>query len=161
MRQNLGSLDQFVSLTLHQRVIRRDVGLALGAVDQQCFNPPRRPWIQLHGGGKAGATHAGNARRPHLLHQRGGVQTSPVGRTGEGQPLILTIGFDHNALVFKSGCVGDGPGFDRRDNAGRWGVHRHTHNALCRGNRLAPEYTLTNAHDWLSRHAKVLAQRQH
>jgi hypothetical protein len=57
--------------------------------------------------------------------------------------------------------VGDGPRFDRRHNAGRRGVDRHTHHALSLGDGLSPKYTVTYVHDRLSRHAKVLAQRQH
>ena len=73
MRQDLSSLDQLVCLTLHQRVIGGDVGLALGAVDQQRLNRSCRPRTQFYCGGKAGAAHARNAGSPHPPHQRGGV----------------------------------------------------------------------------------------
>ena len=161
LRQNLGALNEFFCLTLHQCVIGGDVGFTFGAVDQQRLNRSRRPRTQFYSGGKAGAAHARNAGSPHPLHQCGRIKTPPVGDAGEREPVIRSIGLDHNTLVLKPGCVGNGSRFNRRHSARRRSMHRHTHHALRLGDRLPTQHTVPDIHDRLRRHAKVLAQRQH
>ena len=147
MRQNLRTLDQFVCLALHQRVVGSDIRFTLGTVDQQRLYRSRGPRIQFYGGGKSCSAHARNAGCAHVLNQCGGVQRSPVRDTGERQPLILTIGLDHNALILKPGGVGNGARFDRRHGAGGRRMHRHAHDTLCLSDGLPSQYTVSHIHD--------------
>ena len=62
MRQNLRALDEFIGVALHERIVGRDVGFALGPVDQQGMNLSRGPGIQLHRCGEACAPHPRDTR---------------------------------------------------------------------------------------------------
>ena len=147
MRQNLRSLNQFVCLTLHQRVVGRDIGFTLGAVDQERLDRSRGPGIEFYCSGKSCSAHARNAGCTHVLDQRGGVQRSPFRDTGERQPLILTVGLDHDALILKPGRMGNGARFDRCHGARGRRVHRHAHDTLSLGDGLPAEYTVSHIHD--------------
>jgi hypothetical protein len=71
--QNMGEdADPFDNLrraVLHQAVVRRDIGFALGGVNNQRFNFIAAA-AQFAAGGEAGAAEAGNAKLVNTLDQR-------------------------------------------------------------------------------------------
>ena len=93
MSQNLCALNQFISVALHERIVSRDIGLAFGAIDQQCLDISRRPGRELHCCRKPCAAHSRDTRVFYPFHKGNGILSVPIGCPGTGDPLILSVGF--------------------------------------------------------------------
>ena len=102
MSQNLCALDEFFGMALHKRIVGRDVGFALSPVDQQGIDLSCGPGIQLHCCGEPCAPHTRDTRISDPCDQGVGVDCSPVRCALTGNPSILAVGFQDDAMILKT-----------------------------------------------------------
>ena len=100
MGKDLCAFNQLVGLALHERIVGGDIGLALCAINEQRLDGALRARVQFHRRGKARAAHAGNTGFSNPLYQCDGIECTPVVRADSVKATMLTIGLDHNALIF-------------------------------------------------------------
>ncbi len=100
VREDLDSRDQLGRLFTHQQVVGGDVGLALGAIDDQRADRLGRRGAELHCGGKAGAAEAADARLANQFEQGGALELTVIRPRLQLDPFVL-------AIAVYDDCVGE------------------------------------------------------
>ena len=125
--QNVGEdADPFDNLrraVLHQAVVRRDIGFALGGVNDQRFNFIAAA-AQFTAGGEAGAAEAGNAKLVYALNQRFTCAGLVVAPAVAFDPAVFAVGVNDHAHLRQRGWMGGGVRGDSGNGAGGGGVNR-------------------------------------
>ena len=125
--QNVGEdADPFDNLrraVLHQAVVRRDIGFALGGVNDQRFNFIAAA-AQFTAGGEAGAAEAGNAKLVDALNQRFTCAGLVVAPAVAFDPAVFAVGVNDHAHLRQRGWMGGGVRGDSGNGAGGGGVNR-------------------------------------
>ena len=151
--------DQLCCFLAHQQVIGSDVGLALGAVDDQCVDRLGRRCGELHGGREASAAEAADTRLVNHVQQLLGWQLAIVGMRLQFDPLISAITVDDNRRGAHARNMGVGLRADEADGARGGSVQWRTDKGAGLGDQLALEYLLADRDTRLGRRAQMLAER--
>ena len=105
--QDFCTLDDLVCALAHQDVIGGDIGLAFGAINNQCFNMCARLDGQLDRAGKTRAAHTGDPGVSDQVDQRQFVHGLVVRPAAACNPFILAVRRQHDARCEVSGGVCD------------------------------------------------------
>ncbi len=98
VREDLDSRDQLGRLVTHQQVIGGDVGLALGAVDDQRADRLGRRRAELHGGGEASAAEAADAGLANQLEQGRALEFAVIRLRMQVDPFVFAIAVDDDRI---------------------------------------------------------------
>ena len=98
VREDLDAGHQFGRLFAHQQVVSGDVGLALGAVDDQRADRLGRRWAELHSGGEAGAAEAADAGLANQFEQGRALEFTVIRLRMEVDPFVFTIAVDDDRM---------------------------------------------------------------
>ena len=145
-----------VGILKEAAVIRGDIGLTLGAVDEQCVDLVQVLGGQLHRRGEAGAAQTHQAAGPDGVH-KGLVIRHLRGGNG-GVHLLLAVGHDDHSGLGRA--VGGGDGGDLRDRTGDAGVDVRGHKAPGLSDDGAYVHLIALGHSRRRRSADVLAHGQ-
>ena len=118
-----------LGLFTHQAIVAADVGLTLGAIDDQDLDLLAAGG-QFDIGRETGAAQADDAGFMDAAYQ---IQRASVAIVGPRQPLaplIQTIGLQMDAQLTQARGVGDGMGLDAADDAGGRRMDRYLHPRL-------------------------------
>ena len=135
VRENTNALDDLRGAVLHQTIVRGDVRLALGGVDNQGFDLVAAA-LQFVAGREARAAQTGDARLMNAFNQRLAAVAAVVAPAVALNPAIFAIGVDDDAQLREGGRVGNGMRRNRHHGAGGRGMHRQ-HTSASKGQRLA------------------------
>jgi len=98
VREYLDPRDQLGRLFTHQQVIGGDVGLALGAIDDQRADRLGRRGAELHGGGEAGAAEAADAGLANQLEQGWALEFTVIRLRMQVDPFVFAIVVDDDRV---------------------------------------------------------------
>ena len=161
--QNMGKdADPFDNLrraVLHQTVVRRDIGFALGGVNDQRFNFIAAA-AQFTAGGEARAAEAGNAKLVDALNQRFTGAGLIVAPAVAFDPAVFAVGVNDHAHLRQRGRMGSGVRGDSGNGAGGGSVNRQ-HSSPTAGQRLAAQHPVADLDAQFAFGADMLLQRDH
>ena len=155
--QQAGALEDAFGLVPHQAVVATDVGLALGAVDDEGPDADARRGGQLDAAGKGGAPQADDARPADALAQHLRVGSGGERRRQLG-PGVLAVGLDQDAGGAHAGGMGDRTLLDGDHGPGTGGMDRRAQPALRLADQLPLEDPVADRDHRLGRSANVLTQ---
>ena len=144
----------------HEAVVRRQVGLALGPVQNQRVDRGLGWRADLDVGRKAGPAHAGDAGRGDLLGDGFLVERLPAG-AGDNpiDPGVFAIRYNRNRRGARAGGGGDGG--DQLDRARGGGMHGRRDKAGGFADDLAAQYRVALLDRGCGRLAEVLRHGDH
>ena len=158
MHQHFDTRDDLRRPVAHGHVISGDIGLALGAVDDQRVDMMIRTRCQFYRGGKACAAQTADAGCADVVEQVEGLLITVVRQRSEFGPLILPVAFQDDRQFVQARGVRVGRGLDGADDAGSRRMQRATERAVGLGNQLALEHSLADLHHGDGPVADVLQQ---
>ena len=157
MSEDADTLDNLRRAVLHQAVIRRDIGLALGGVNDQRFNFISAT-AQFTAGGEACAAEASNAKLVDTLDQRftrAGLIVAPAIAL---DPAVFAVGVNDHAHLRQRRRVRGSVRSDGGNGAGGRGVNGQ-HSSPAAGQRLAAQHPVAHFNAQFALGANVLLQR--
>src|SRR5690606_30884092 len=107
--------NDLVGALLHQDIVGGDIGLALGAVDDQGVDGLLG--AELYGSGKPGTAKPGNAGIADQPQQRRGAGGGVILHTVVGAPFIASVGHQHHTDCTHAGGVENGVVLNGADGA--------------------------------------------
>ncbi len=93
--ENATAFQHFGGVILHQTIVRGDVGLALGRINNQGFHPAQAAF-EFGGGREARATQARNAGVVNTLHNVGARMLTVVRQRIKRYPAVVAVGRQKN-----------------------------------------------------------------
>ncbi|MCY1398729.1 hypothetical protein D9M71_137660 [compost metagenome] len=158
--EHLDAGDQFGGAFAHQHVVGADVGLALGAVDDQGVDIVLGARGQLGGGGETGAAEPGDAGLADALQQLWCALSAVVDAGLQWCPFLAAVAVDDDGRRRQAGgmwirLIADGD----HDSRGRR-MQRRADRAAGLGDLLPLEHPLADFDAGHRRAADMLRQRQ-
>ena len=159
--QNMGedadTFDDLRGAVLHQAIVRGDVRLTFGGVDNQRLDLIATA-LQFVPGREARAAQTGDARLVDSGNKIFTAVAAVVAPALTFDPAIFSIGVNHHAQLGEGGRVGHGVRGNRRHGAGGWGMNRE-HTSASKGQRLAAQHAVTDLNAQLALSTDVLLER--
>ena len=157
LAQNLNAGADPVGAFYHGAEIGSEVGFALGAVQDKILAALARRRIELHRGGKSGASHAADSRVLHAFEQFLAARALPVERGKRFAFALFGVGLDDDRVGGTAG--GTEPLLHRFHRTGRGRTHRHGNEAVSLADELPLLDMIADGDHALGGRAEVLRHR--